>query len=299
MNDSLWFAEDGSRNLVINYRCLRTVYSGRSSYARIDIVDTAEYGRMLFLDGIAQSAEADEFIYHESLVHPAMLLHPNPRSVCIVGGAEGATIREVARYQDVNRIVMVDIDEELVKVCKHHLKSWSNGAYEDPRLQLHIGDGRKFLEQTDETFDVIMVDLNDPTEDSPAIYLFTQEFYHLVHQRLGKEGIGCFQGTDLQPNRLELHARVYNTISSVFPWVVSYPYMLPSFHCMHSFILASKGEEPRLSDLGQKLLLRNFELKYLTPSFLETLFRMPAYVEQAYVQNRKIITDAEPSLYTT
>jgi spermidine synthase len=299
MNDSVWFVEDGSRNLVINYRCLRTVYSGRSSYARIDIVDTAEYGRMLFLDGIAQSAEADEFIYHESLVHPAMLLHPNPRSVCIVGGAEGATIREVARYQDVNRIVMVDIDEELVKVCKHHLKSWSNGAYEDPRLQLHIGDGRKFLEQTDETFDVIMVDLNDPTEDSPAIYLFTQEFYQLVHQRLGKEGIGCFQGTDLQPNRLELHARVYNTISSVFPWVVSYPYMLPSFHCMHSFILASKGKEPRVSGLGKTLQIRNFELKYLTPYFLETLFRMPAYVEQAYVQNRKIITDAEPSLYKT
>ncbi len=299
MNDSVWFVEDGSRNLVINYRCLRTVYSSRSSYARIDIVDTAEYGRMLFLDGIAQSAEADEFIYHESLVHPAMLLHPNPRSVCIVGGAEGATIREVAKYQDVNRIVMVDIDEELVKVCKHHLKSWSNGAYEDPRLQLHIGDGRKFLEQTDETFDVIMVDLNDPTEDSPAIYLFTQEFYQLVHQRLGKEGIGCFQGTDLQPTRLELHARVYNTISSVFPWVVAYPYMLPSFHCMHSFILASKGEEPRLSDLGQTLLLRNFKLKYLTPSFLETLFRMPAYVEQAYLENQELITDAEPSLYSS
>ncbi|MEJ2429687.1 MAG: methyltransferase domain-containing protein [Deltaproteobacteria bacterium] len=198
MNETVWFAEDGATNLVINYRCLRTVYSGRSAYARIDIVDTAEYGRMLFLDGIAQSAEEDEFIYHESLVHPAMLLHPNPRSVCIIGGAEGATIREVAKYQNVSRIVMVDIDEDLVRICRQHLGSWSNGAYEDPRLQLHIGDGRKFLEQAEETFDVIMVDLNDPTEDSPAIYLFTREFYQLVHHRLGKEGIGCFQGTDLQ-----------------------------------------------------------------------------------------------------
>jgi len=299
MNDPVWFAEDGSRNLVINYRCLRTVYSGRSSYARIDIVDTAEYGRMLFLDGIAQSAEKDEFIYHESLVHPAMLLHPNPRSVCIVGGAEGATIREVAKYQDVSRIVMVDIDEELVKVCKQHLSSWSNGAYEDPRLQLHIGDGRKFLEQTGETFDVIMVDLNDPTEDSPAIYLFTQEFYQLVYRRLGKEGIGCFQGTDLQPAKLALHARIYNTISSVFPRVISYPYMLPSFHCMHSFILASKVKKPRFSDLGERLRRQKFKLAYLTPPFLQTLFHMPAYVEQAYVQNQEIITDAKPTLYTT
>jgi spermidine synthase len=299
MNDSVWFAEDGSRNLVINYRCLRTVYSGRSTYARIDIVDTTEYGRMLFLDGIAQSAEQDEFIYHESLVHPAMLLHPNPRSVCIVGGAEGATIREVAKYQDVNRIVMVDIDEELVKVCRQHLSSWSKGAYEDHRLQLHIADGRKFLEETEETFDVIMVDLNDPTEDSPAIYLFTQEFYQLIYRRLGKEGIGCFQGTDLQPTKLKLHARLYNTISSVFPWVISYPYMLPSFHCMHSFILASKGKEPRSSDLEERLRRQKFKLEYLTPPLLKTLFHMPAYVEQAYAQNQEIITDAKPTLYKT
>jgi len=299
MNDPVWFAEDGATNVVIKYRCLRTVYSGRSSYARIDILDTAEYGRMLFIDGIAQSAEQDEFIYHESLVHPAMLLHPNPRSVCIVGGAEGATIREVAKYQDVSRIVMVDIDEELVKVCKQYLSSWNKGAYEDPRLQLHIGDGRKFLEQAEETFDVIIVDLNDPTQDSPAIYLFTREFYQLVYRRLGKEGIGCFQGTDLQPTKLTLHARIYNTISSVFPWVVSYPYMLPSFHCLHSFILASKGEDPRSSDLGERLREQEFELEYLTPPFLQTLFRMPGYVEQAYLQNQEVITDAKPTLYTT
>ena len=299
MNETVWFAEDGATNLVINYRCLRTVYSGRSAYARIDIVDTAEYGRMLFLDGIAQSAEQDEFIYHESLVHPAMLLHPNPRSVCIIGGAEGATIREIAKYPDVSRIVMVDIDEELVKVCKQHLSSWNNGAYEDPRLHLHIGDGRKFLEHTEETFDVIMVDINDPTEDSPAVYLFTREFYQLVYRRLGKEGIGCFQGTDLQPNKLKLHARIYNTISSVFPRVISYPYMLPSFHCMHSFILASKGKEPRFSDLGERLRKQRFKLAYLTPPLLQTLFHMPAYVEQAYGQNQEIITDVKPTLYTT
>ncbi|MCG6917745.1 MAG: fused MFS/spermidine synthase [Deltaproteobacteria bacterium] len=297
MNDPVWFAEDGATNVVIKYRCLRTVYSSRSKYGRIDIVDTAEYGRMLFIDGIAQSAEHDEFIYHESLVHPAMLLHPDPRRVCIVGGAEGATIREVAKYKDVSRIVMVDIDEELVQVCKQHLSSWSRGAYEDPRLQLHIGDGRKFLEQAEENFDVIIVDLNDPTEDSPAIYLFTREFYQLVYRRLGEEGIGCFQGTDLQPRKLTLHARIYNTISSVFPWVVSYPYMLPSFHSMHSFILASKKAAPRSADLEERLRRQNFKLEYLTPPYLQTLFRMPAYVEQAYVDNPELITDAKPTLY--
>lgn len=298
MNDPIWFAEDGATNVVIQYRCLRTVFSGRSSYAKIDIVDTAEYGRMLFLDGIAQSAEQDEFIYHECLVHPAMLLHPNPRSVCIVGGAEGATIREVARYQDVNRIVMVDIDEELVNICRQHLSSWSDGAYEDPRLELHIGDGRKFLEQREETFDVVIVDLNDPTEDSPAVYLFTREFYQLVYRSLSEKGVACFQGTDLQPTKLTLHARMYNTISSVFRWVVSYPYMMPSFHEMHSFILASKEVDPRSADVGERLRNQNFTLQYLTPPFFQGLFRVPRYVEEAYVKHPEVITDAKPTLYT-
>ena len=299
MTDPIWFTEDGATNVVVLYRCLRSVYSGRSHYAKIDIVDTAEYGRMLFLDGIAQSAEQDEFIYHESLVHPAMLIHPNPRSVCIVGGAEGATIREVAKYQDVNRIVMVDIDEELVNVCRQHLSSWSKGAYEDPRLELHIGDGRKFLEQTEEIFDVIIVDLNDPTEDSPAVFLFTREFYQLVNRCLSRNGVGCFQGTDLQATRLTLHARMYNTISSAFKFVVSYPYMMPSFHAMHSFILASKELDPRTLDLGERLKNRDLKLHYLSPSFLPALFRMPGYVEEAYKAHQELIADAKPTPYET
>jgi len=297
MNDTVWFAEEGATNIVVHYRSLRTVYSGRTDYARIDIVDTTEYGRMLFLDGIAQSAEQDEFIYHESLVHPPMLLHPNPKSVCIIGGAEGATIREVARYQSVRRIVMVDIDEELINICRQYLSSWSNGAYEDSRLTLHIGDGRTFLEQAEETFDVVIVDLNDPIEGSPAVYLFTREFYQLIDSRLNKDGVSCFQGTDLQPTKLTLHARMYNTISSVFKRVISYPYMMPSFHATHSFILASKEEDPAKLALGDRLRQHNFQLRYLSPSFMQNLFRMPGYVEEAYSIHRELITDARPTLY--
>lgn len=297
MTDPIWFVEDGSRNVIVRYRCLRKVYSGRSSFAKIDIVDTVEYGRMLFLDGIAQSAEQDEFIYHENLVHPPMLTHPNPRSVCVIGGAEGATIREIAKYPQVDRIVMLDIDEELVNVCKEHLSSWSAGAYEDPRLELHFADGRKFLEQTEETFDVIIVDLNDPTEDSPAVFLFTREFYQLIFRRLGPNGIGCFQGANLQPTRLELHARMFNTLSSVFKSVVTYPYMLPSFHEMHAFILASKELASRTVDLGERLRSQNLTMKYLNPSFLQSLFRIPSYIEEAYLTHQDLITDAKPTLY--
>jgi spermidine synthase len=297
MSDPFWFVEDGAQNVVVQYRCKRSVYSGSTNFAKVDIVDTEEYGRMLFLDGIAQSAEQDEFIYHESLVHPPMLAHPDPASVCVIGGAEGATIREVAKYRQVDRIVMVDIDEELVDICRQYLSGWNDYAFEDPRVELNFADGRKFLEDTDDTFDVVIVDLNDPTEDSPAVYLFTCEFYQLIFSRLNPDGIGCFQATDLQPTKLALHARMFNTLSSVFKWVLSYPYMMPSFHEMHSLILASKELDARNIDLGERLRLQDFKLRYLSPGYLQDLFRVPMYVEEAYRSQKQLITDANPTLY--
>jgi spermidine synthase len=297
MSEQFWFAEDGAENVVILFRARHRVYAGRSRYARIDVIDTVEYGRVLFLDGIVQSAALDEFIYHESLVHPAMLVHPAPRSVCVIGGAEGATIREVAKYGDVRRIVMVDIDGELVEVCRQHLPEWSAGAHEDRRLELHIADGRRYLEEAKETFDVILVDLGDPTAGSPAVSLFTREFYDLVSRRLTSQGLACFQGEDLQPDRLPFHARMVNTVRSVFPHVAPYPYLLPSFHGLCGHILASKDLDPKTVALGERLEGKAFGLRYLSPAFLSGLFRLPAYVEEAYDRYREIITDARPCTF--
>lgn len=298
MDREFWFAEDVWKNVVVRYRSSRQVYSGRSRYARVDIVDTFEYGRMLFLDGIAQSAERDEFIYHESLVHPAMLSHPFPRSVCVIGGAEGATIREVCRYPQVERLVMVDIDEELVSLSRKYLVNWSSGAFDDPRVELHFGDGRRYLQQTDETFDVILVDLDDPVEGGPAIFLFTREFYQLIYHRLGAHGTACFQGESLHPTRVALHAAMVNTLRGVFPHVVGFPYLSFSFHETHAHILVAKGEAPGNLDLAQRLQDLDLNLRYLSPSLIQGLLRVPAYVEQAYSQYRTPITDKDPFPYT-
>jgi spermidine synthase len=297
MNDRLWFSEYSGENMVLRYRCLRTIHSGQSRFARIDIVDTPEYGRMLFLDGIMQSAQEDEFIYHETLVHPAMLTRQGARSVCVIGGAEGATIREVGKYPEVERIVMVDIDEELVNLCRRHLRSWSDGAYEDPRLELNFADGRRYLEQTGELFDVILVDLSDPIPDSPAVYLFTREFYELIHRRLTPRGVACFQGESLKPNRIALHARMVNTLSGVFRWVVAYPYLMPSFHDVYAHILASREVDPRAAALGRRMEALDLKLRYLTPSLLNGFFRMPGYVEDAYARHQEPLSDAQPMFY--
>ncbi len=293
MNDKNWFAETGDFHTIC-YSHRQVVYSGCSRFQAIDILDTDEYGRMLFLDGVANSASRDEYIYHESLVHPAALTHPRPEKVCIIGGSEGATLREVFRHPDVNRVVMVDIDEQLVGLCREHLSDWSDGAFDDPRLELHFNDGRRYLEETDEVFDLIVIDLSDPMPDSPAVYLFTREFYQAVHNRLSSTGAACIQGESLKPWRIELHARMYNTLRTVFPHVLSYAYWLHSFHELHAQIMVSKSEDPRQIDLGGRLLERGLDLRYLTPDFLKGLFHMPGYVDRAYARYDKILTDEKP-----
>lgn len=294
MTDGEWFAETGAGTFTISYRYTQRIYSGRSAFQQVDILDTVEYGRMLFLDGVAQSAERDEFIYHEGLVHPAMLTHPRPETVCVIGGAEGATVREALRHPAVKRVVMVDIDGQVVDLCRRYLPDWSAGALDDPRVELHIGDGRAYLEQTDERFDVILVDLSDPVRDGPAVFLFTQEFYRIVADRLTSDGVCCCQGESLQPWRVELHARMVNTLNTVFPVVAAYPYSLPSFHEMHAFVLASKKVDPRSVDLGACMADRGLSFRYFTANHLNRLFTVPGYVEMAYARYPEPLTDAQP-----
>jgi len=170
--EEFWYQEK-TRNLMYSHRSKRHVLSTRSTFQKIDIVDTFEYGRMLFLDNIAQSSQVDEFIYHEMIVHPGLLIHPPARRICIIGGAEGATLREVLKH-DPERIVMIDIDEALVKICQEYLPEWSLGAFKDPRVELKFMDGRKYLEAATETFDAVLVDLSDPLENAPSTFLFTR-----------------------------------------------------------------------------------------------------------------------------
>jgi spermidine synthase len=124
------------------------LFSKQTQFQRMEIIETKSYGRCLILDGKMQSSQADEFIYHEALVHPAMLSHPEPKRVFVVGGGEGATVREILRHKSVERVLMVDIDEDVVEGSKQYLPEWSQGAFDDPRVELRYMDARKYLEET-------------------------------------------------------------------------------------------------------------------------------------------------------
>ena len=291
MKGSAWFAETSGEETQVLFRYRRILYSGQSEYQKIEIVDTIEYGRTLFLDGVVNSSEADEYVYHEALVHPALLTHPSPEKVCVIGGAEGATVREVLRHPSVRRVVMVDIDAELVELCRELLPDMNGGAFDDPRLEMVYGDGRAYLAGTDERFDAILVDLSDPVPGSPAVLLFTREFYQLVHDRLTDEGAACVQGESLHPRRLEMHGRMTATLKDVFPFVRPFQYYAPSFFELLSHILTARSGDPDQIDLAGRLIERDLDLRYLTPELLDNLFVMPGYVEEAYPKFDRILTD--------
>jgi thermospermine synthase len=140
----------------------------RSEFQRARVVKTRPFGKILVLDTQTQSASFDEKTYHESLVQPAMLLHPNPQHVFIGGGGEFATAREVLKHRSVEKCVMVDIDEAVCNMCREHLPEWGDGVFEDSRLEVHYEDAKGFLEADPRKYDVIIMDIADPVEAGPG-----------------------------------------------------------------------------------------------------------------------------------
>ena len=151
----------------------------------------------MVLDGHTQSAEFDEYIYHEALVHPGLTACRNPRSVLVIGGGEGATLREVLRHPGIERIVMVDIDAKFVDLCREMLPQWHRGAFDDPRVELVFSDGKAFIEQTSEIFDVVILDVVDAFDEGPATLLYTRAFYGAAKSRLRPDGILVIQAMEL------------------------------------------------------------------------------------------------------
>lgn len=239
----LWYAETWPHEFH-NFSVKACLYAGRTAFQEVAILDTHDYGKMLVIDGDTQSAEDDEYIYHEALVHPALLTHPDPRSVLIVGGGEGATLREILRYRSMERVVMVDIDRELVELCQKLLPEWHQGAFQDPRVELAFADGKEYVEQTRSLFDVILIDVCDALEDGPALSLYTEEFYRRTRERLAPGGLLVVQAMELSGLDYKDHLAVRDTLLRVFPVVRSYTTFVPSFWSEWGFLIASDGPDP-------------------------------------------------------
>ena len=316
-----WTTEAVTPDLLQLTRVHNVVYSGRTQYQHVEILDTAPFGRVLRLDGKTQSSESDEYVYHEALVHPVMLQHAAPRRVFIGGGGEGATLRETLRHRDVEKVVMVDLDEEVVGLCREYLPSWHQGAFDDARAEVLHEDALGYLESADEPFDVIILDLVDPMEAGPAYRLYTQEFYRLAFDRLSEHGAlvvqsgpaiaGMMAGpatpdgaggdpgvlTDLVRGFTALH----HTLRTVFPVVSGYSPVIPDFGGAWSFVLVSKSGEspatwsPERVDDGIAARIDG-DLRYYDGITHRHIFSLPKPLRDALAAETWVVTEEHPLL---
>lgn len=212
----------------------------RTPFQEMSIVESGSVGKALVLDGKWQSSTGDEFLYHEPLVHPAMLAHGNARKVLVLGGGEGATVREVLRWKSVERVVMVDIDGDVVEECRTHLPEMHQGAFEDPRTEVIVGDALVYLDDADPEWDIIISDLSDPIEEGPSFKLFTKEYFEKIASVLAPKGRLVIQAGPTGPSEVAGHGRLVKTLMAVFPHVRSFSSHTPSYGRPWGFALASK-----------------------------------------------------------
>jgi len=293
-----WFHDHLTPDLVLLHSIREVTYSGRSPFQSIDIIDTNSFGACLVLDGKIQSSEHDEFIYHEALVHPVMLSHSAPEKVLIAGGGEGATLREVLAHRSVKKVTMVDLDREVVDICRRFLPSLHQNSFDDPRLELHFADARGFLERNKEGFDVILLDLPDPIAGGPARLLYTREFYRLVRQRLDPGGIMSVQAEPASWHDLQEFAAIANTLRSVFPVVRAYRTHIPSFASMWGFITASARLDPAAlapDEIDHRVATRlSREPRSYDGHTHLAMFSIPKHIRQRMAATERVSTDQDP-----
>lgn len=267
----------------------------KSSYQHIMLVEFKRFGKGLIIDGKVQSTLYDEHIYHELLVHPLLLSLDNPSNILILGGGEGATLREVLKHRSVKRVTMVDIDEKVINFAKKYLHEWHQGAFEDNRTKLVIGDGYKFVEETNEKYDAIILDLTDPIKDSTSYKLYTKEFYEKLKRILNDNGGIATQATSPSFS-LEVYVTIYNTVKEVFKHAsASYTYMA-SFDGLWGFVYGGVSPESLSKDEIDERIRQRIagKLRYYDGYSHQISFSLPKYIRQEFERINRISTEKEP-----
>lgn len=293
---SLWYEEEIEENLRWCFGLTSILHTGVSKFQEIALLDTQPFGKVLTLDRKMQSAEMDEWVYHECLVHPALLLHQSPKTIFVAGGGEGSTAREALRHRSVRKVVMCDIDEEVVKFCSAHL-TVNKEAFQSSRLELVINCAKAELKCREEKFDVIIGDLADPLEWGPCYQLYSIGFYqNVVKPKLNHGGIFVTQaGPAGVLSHKEVFTSIYNTLRNVFTYVVAYSAHVPSYADTWGWVVAS--DQPMMSNMSSEELDCRIkqrikgELKYLDGATLYASTILNKTVRQSLENEKHVYTE--------
>ncbi len=295
---SNWFMELVTPDTIQQFAIKDVLYYGKSQFQKIEMIETVSFGRCLVLDGKIQSCEGDEFIYHEALVQPAMILHPNPQTVFIAGGGEGATLREVISHKTVKKVVMVDIDKEVIELCRKYLPGHHQGSFNDPRVELLHMDAKQYLKETREKFDVVIIDLPEPIEGGPAYLLYTQKFYEMLKTKMDDNATFALQAGATLMGVTEVYLAINNTLKNSFPVSIPYEASVPSFGGPWGFTLNSMGLNPHqlsIEEVDQRIADRvNKTLRFYDGQTHQGLFYIPKHLRDMLARETTIITEDNP-----
>ena len=276
----LWYTEEHTPTVRFSIKVREQLVSKRSPFQQIDVFDSEEFGRFLTLDGLMMVTEYDEFIYHDMIVHVPMATNPGTRKVLVIGGGDGGTVRELTRYENLERIDMVDIDEMVVDVCREYIPQTSC-RLDDPRVNLYFEDGLKFVRRYENEYDLIVVDSTDPF--GPGEGLFTREFYGNCFKALTPEGILVNQHENpYYEYYAEAMKRAHRRIKDSFPICRVYQAHIPTYPSGHwLFGFASKKYDPTTDLDAAAWNALGIETKYYNTDLHRGAFMLPTYVRRA------------------
>jgi spermidine synthase len=274
----LTFTEKHTKHVGLSIDIDRQLYCAQSAFQRIDIFDTPEFGRILTLDGILMLTEKDEFIYHEMITHVPMAVHPAARNVLIIGGGDGGAVRELCRYDTVEHIDLVEIDEEVVAACREYFPTVSC-SLSDARVTIRCEDGLKYIRRCSNLYDVIIVDSTDPF--GPGEGLFTKEFYGNCFKALKEDGILVNQHENpFYPDDAAAVHRIHRQIVLSFPLSRLYQAHIPTYPSGHwLFGFSSKQYHPVQQLDAQRWNARGIATRYYNTNLHKAAFALPTYVE--------------------
>jgi spermidine synthase len=272
----LWYHEEFVKGLRVSFKVTRTLYHGQSPYQKIDIIETERFGRVLLLDGLVMYTTSDEYVYHEMLVHPSLLAHPNPKRVCVVGGGDGGTIREILKHPEVESVVLCEIDEEVIRVCKEFFPNMAE-AFSDPRVTVNIGDAAEYIRTQHQEFDIIYGDTTDPI--GPAVVLFEEPFYVAVKKALKPKGIFIAQIESVFLHG-EIIPKVTRALKKCFHDCRLYGASIPTYPTGYwNFVWASDDVNPFEVDSERQRRICATS-RYYTAGHQRAAFTLPAFAAE-------------------
>ncbi|MEV4759581.1 polyamine aminopropyltransferase [Micromonospora sp. NPDC049559] len=281
-----WFTErelpHGRPGIAIQVEIDAVLHDERSRWGHIQVFDTPFHGRMLVLDGVIQTTERDEFVYHEMLVLTPSIQHGAPETMLVVGGGDGGALRQALRLRSLRRVVQVEIDDAVTRVCREHLPTVSGGAFDDPRVELVFADGADYLAAGPGGFDVLVLDLTDPVPGGPAERLFETELLADARRALAPGGVLAMQcgSLTMQPDEVRTQLR---RLGEVFGSIRLHTAVVPGYQLTtFGFLLAAEHplDEPAPAELAARWANVSGDCDYLSPEMYRASAALPPYLRR-------------------